>query len=316
MDEAQRKTKILDQQQIADAVRETMKRRDLAQSLVAREAGMSSATLSAYIGGTYRGNVPEIGRKLTAWLETIEETEAAETALSHVENTFVKTRIAAQVHAVLRIAQMGHMVSIVGPSGVGKTAALKHFRDGNLNVWYCAASPALATAYSVLTEIAYAVGMQVIPARPDIVQREIVWRIERTRGVLIVDEAQHLPKDGLEVIRTLHDHAGIGVVLCGHPDLSDKIARLPQVNGRISAPLRIAGAKPADADALFDAWGLECKDSRKILRELAPRNTGLRRIKAIYKLALMMATGEGTTVSYDHIQRAWAEHSGSAQDAS
>jgi DNA transposition AAA+ family ATPase len=289
-----------------------MDQHGLSQSQVARQAGMSAAVLSAYLGGTYRGNCEEVGRKLTAWRDGLAENEVAEGAIGRI-SAFAKTKVAAHILTALKIAKLGKMVSIVGPSGVGKTMALRYFMRSNTNVWYCQFSKDTGSVYSILTEIAVAVGIQEVPARPDIVRREIVARVERTRGVILCDEAQHLPKDGLEAIRSLHDRAGVGIVFCGHPDLADKIARLPQVNGRISAPLRIGGAKPADADALFNSWGLECKESRKFLREFANRPTGLRRIAAAFELATIQALGEDGVVSFDHIESAWAELEGSAQ---
>ena len=312
MDEAQDKPNGLDHQQIVASVKEVMEQHGLSQSQVARQAGMSPAVLSAYLSGSYRGNCEEVGRKLTAWRDGLAENEVAEGAIGRI-SAFAKTKVAGYILTTLKIAKLGKMVSIVGPSGVGKTMALRHFMRSNTNVWYVQFSKDTFSPYSVLVEIALAVGIQEVPGRPDIVRREIVARVERTRGVILCDEAQHLSRDGLETIRSIHDRARVGIAFCGHLDLSDKIARLPQVHGRIAAPLRIAGAKPADADALFNSWGLECKDSRKFLRDLAPRPGGLRRIAAIYELATIYAIGEGTSVSFDHIEHAWAELEGSTQ---
>ena len=204
------------------------------------------------------------------------------------------------------------MVSIVGTSGVGKTMALKHFQQTNPAVWYCQFSKDTSTVYSILTEVATAVGIVEIPGRPNEVRRDIVAQIERRRGLLLCDEAQHLPPAGFEVIRSLHDRAGVGIVFAGHLDLADKIARLPQVNGRISAPLRISGAKGEDADALFNSWQLDDKRARAFLRRFAGRATGLRRIANAYELAALYAMGEDTTVSHDHIARAWSDLEGPA----
>ncbi len=312
MDKQDNRPEGRDHQQIAISVREAMAAHGLSQAEVARQADMSAAVLSQYLGGTYKGDNEEAGRKLAAWRDGLAAGEVA-AGVAERMGVFARTKVAAQIGATLQLAKLGNMVAIAGASGVGKTMALRDFQRGNPAVWYCQFSRDTRSVYSILSEVAVAVGIQEVPARPDVIRREIVGRVERTRGVILCDEAQHLPSDGFEAIRTLHDRAGVGVVFAGHLDLMDKIARLPQVAGRISAPLIIKGAKPSDADALFVAWGLDCRRSRDFLRAFAGRATGLRRIAKAVELALIFASGENAPLSFDHVNRAWTALEGPAQ---
>lgn len=303
-----------DHQQIASMIRETIATRGLSQAEVARQADMSGAVLSEYLSGQYRGNREEVARKLTAWHDGLADGDSLFAVSERIE-AFARTPIAMRIQTVLKLAKFGNMVMIVGASGVGKSEAFRNFQQANTAVWYSQFSKDTRSNYAVLTEIAEAVHISDLARSPDKARRQIVGRVERTRGLLLCDEAQHLTPAGLEIVRTIHDRAGIGIALAGHLDLADNVAKLPQVNGRISAPLRIASASPEDADALFDSWGLECKQSRTFLRGYANRATGLRGIAKAFKLATIYAMADSAAVSFDHITRAWSDMNRPAQAA-
>lgn len=300
----------------AEAVRNAQHNYSLTQADIARQAGVSSATLSQFLGGQYKGDNEEVSRKLSAWLSTNEK-RASMTALFDRARAFTPTLPTSQrITQTLALAQSAGFVSrICGRSGVGKTMTAKHFAETTPSVWYCEFSKDTRTVFATLVEIAEAVGISDIPARQDLIRREIVSRIDRTRGLLICDEAQNLSKDGLDEIRTLHDRAGIGIVFLGDMNLSDKIARLDQLDGRVSAPLTIAHAKTDDVDALLAFWGVDCKRIKTLLRPHAKGRMGLRRIARAFEIASMYAFRESEPITIDHMNKAWNELAGFTEEA-
>lgn len=254
------------------------------------------------IGGTPQQPVNDA--ELAAIAATIEAEKARASA-------FAETPIARRIAATLDFARHQHViVAVAGGSGVGKSTTLAHYARRHPNVWRCEFNSTSRSPCAVLTVIAEALGLHNLPSRPDVLFGEVKRFLARTRGLLICDEAQHLTKDGFETVRGIFDALGegpdpIGVAFAGHLDLMDKIARLSQLAGRLCAPLRIPAATPADADALFDAWGLRGPTTRQYLRGFAGGSMGLRRIANAYKLAVECAFADGVPVEHHHVRRAW-----------
>lgn len=299
-----------DLQQLAEPFREVIATRGLTQAEVARQIDVSASSLSSFLAGRYKGDNEEMVRKLTVWRDGVAAGDGLIAIVARIR-AYTETPTSRSILSTVEFAKtVGAVVSIATTPGVGKSITLKHYADRTPAVWSCTFSKDTRSVYATLEEVATAIGMVEKPARPDQLRREIVRRIERTRGLLICDEAQNLSPDGFETIRTLHDRANVGVLFAGHTDLADRIARLPQLDGRVSAPLRIAKAKPADVDALLIAWGSECKRTRDFLRQYAGQSTGLRRIARAYELSAIYAAGDAAPIDFDHVRRAWSALAG------
>jgi DNA transposition AAA+ family ATPase len=74
-------------------------------------------------------------------------------------------------------------------------------------------------------------------------------------ALLVIDEADRLKEKGLEQVRNIFDHGGIGLVLIGMPGIEKRLARYPQFYSRTGFvhEFRPLGAKEI-RDLLDQRW--------------------------------------------------------------
>lgn len=282
------------------------------QAKLARETGLNAGALSAYLNGNYQGDVASVEAKLSAYFtkQNVKATEFVEAP------AFIETATARQIFKTLEFAQIANcLATIYGASGVGKTKAIQQFTGRNANVWLVTASPSRSSLSEILYEIALELGINDAPRRKGTLSRLIARKIKGTEGLLIVDEADHLPYEALEELRIMQEEAGIGLVLVGndkvytrmkggiHP--SHEYARLWS---RVAKNTSIQKAKKADVQSVAKAWGLESDENAlKVMHSITDTGGGLRILTQTLRLAAMVAKGTGTLITADLIAQARAE---------
>lgn len=288
------------------AYRET---NQVSQNQLAKEVGVNAGALSAFLNGKYQGDNEEMKIKLKAFLD-----RQATKAKAFVEApSFIETATARQIWNTLQFAQLANcFTTVYGASGVGKTKAIQQFAQNQANTWLITASPARSTLSEVLYEIALSLGINDAPKRKGNLIRLIQRKITGTNGLLIIDEADHLPYEALEELRILQEEAGIGLVLVGndkvytrmkggiHP--SHEYARLWS---RVAKNTSIQKVKKADIHAIANAWGLrQDADVLKIMESITEKGGGLRSLTQTLRLAGMVAKGKGEALNAELILEA------------
>ncbi|NBI12163.1 AAA family ATPase [[Haemophilus] felis] len=282
------------------------------QAKLAREAGINSGALSAYLNESYKGNGAEIEAKLTAYFgrQATKEREFVEAP------AFIETETALQIFKTLEFAQIANcMATVYGASGVGKTKAIQQFAGRRANVWLVTASPSRSSLSEILYEIALELGISDPPRRKGMLARLIEKKLANTQGLLIIDEADHLPYEALEELRLLPEKVEIGLVLVGndkvytrmrgglHPN--DEYARLWSRNSKRTS---IQKVKKKDVVAVAKAWGLaEDEDALKVMQAITETGGGLRILTQTLRLAGMVAKGSNRLIDANLITQARAE---------
>ena len=296
-------------------VRAAMQRRGLSQAAAAREIGVSPAALSQWLSGTYGGDSAAIAAKAARWLEAGTARGALLERLPEAP-AWVATSTAARIHAALTQAQIAPEIAVVfGGAGAGKTVAARRYAATRPNVGLVEASPATRALGPCLERVAGAVGARPSSSRPAAVEAALLDRLVGTRGLIVVDEAQHLSLRALDGLRSLHDRGEVGLALLGGEPLYTRLhgrraAETAQLTSRIGRRVRLSQTAAGDAEALLGAWDeieIEAPAKRRAV-EIANRPGGLRALVKSMRLAALYARGEA--VGERHVTAAWRDLGG------
>lgn len=302
---------------VRERVRATMDAdRRLSQAVVSTEAGISRATLSQWLSGTYPGDNAAVEAKLARWVDTTQAArQQAETMPAAPQ--YVETPTAKRILTALRYAQLaGDMTVIYGGAGLGKTRAVKHYGTVAPNVWHATMTRASAGVVTALEVIVQALGLHAATGGANKLYSAICARVARTSGLLVIDEAQHLSEAALDQIRAIHDETEIGIALVGNEQVfarmtgGNRAAYLDRLYSRIGKKLRLTSPVKGDVDLLLDAWGIADAQSRATLTDVSKKPGALRSVTKVLRLASMYAAAEQRPLGAEDVRAAWRELGG------
>lgn len=287
------------------------------QNQIAKESGVSASAISGYLKGTYAGDTESIEEKLKKWITAnTRKKEKYNTLLSIPK--WIELPSSKKVISVLEYAQAAGDIGVIyGCAGVGKTCTINHYADTNPNVWIATMTSAHAGVAPCLEEISLALDMRGTPGRSARLLREVFKRVRDTSGLLIIDEAQHLLPAALEVIRSIHDAGGIGVVLCGNESVYSMFtgggamtATFAQLFSRIGKRLRLTRPLKKDILGVARAFGVVGKKEDQVIWEIGKKPSGLRGVVKTLRMARMFSQGDNRGIDRDSIMYAWQDLTG------
>lgn len=215
----------------------------LSQSKLATMLGVSSTTISQYLSGVYMGDTDTLDKKVREMIER------AKDKANDIKSDFVATATAKNIMDVCAMAHaMNDINLVIGEAGLGKTMALKHYAENTEGVVLIETAPTFSPKV-LLIELCQKIG--VVPSRNN--HDNITAIVEKLKGsdrLIIIDEAELLSYKCLEVIRRIHDMAGIGIVLAGMPrlraNLRGKRGEYKQLYSRVGFACDIKDRLPDD----------------------------------------------------------------------
>lgn len=288
----------------------------LSQARIAKEAGVSSATVSQYLAGSYNGDNEAIEAKLQRWIDTTHAQRAQAEALPSAPD-YISTPTAERVIGGLRYAQIaGDIAVIYGGAGLGKSTAITRYATSAPNVWHVTMTPATASVVTALEEIVDVLNLGGVQGGAAKLHRAIVKRVRGTQGLLVIDESQHLSVAALDQIRGIHDATGIGIALVGNEAAYARItggnraAYLDRLFSRIGKRVRLTKSTSGDINALLTGWNIEHADCRAQLVDIASKPGALRGLTKVLRLASMYAAAAKRKLCCDDVRAAWKELGG------
>lgn len=282
---------------------------------VAEEAGINASRLSQWRGGKYRGDNLGTAKLVERWIETHEARQEAQAELP-TGPAFVLTDTANKIMNAIGYAHhAGDIVLIYGGAGVGKTETIRQYVSEHSGVCLVTFTPAHNTLRSALNSIANCVGVQV-RRETNFTFDAICHAMAKRKGLLIIDEAQHVNANTLDMIRAIHDRTGCGIVYSGNELVytnltgGDRAAYLDRLSSRVGMRLPIKKATANDARQLAEAWDIADAEVHKLLADIASKPGGLRGVTKVLKLAHMFRGEEALAAR--HVRTAFNQLNGVA----
>ena len=200
---------------IQEAVLAFIEKNNLTQATVAKRVNVSKTTLSMYLQGSYAGDVLLLETKLKQFLEREKNRKQSN------DFVFVETSLSQKIQQSCSFAfDTQDIVLIIGASGVGKTAALKKFKEKTKSVIYIECDLSF-TPKNILLEIAQQLKLDLEKTGKNLFAlNDAILKDLKDRDVLLIfDEAELLSYKSLETIRRIHDKSETAIVLAGMPKL-------------------------------------------------------------------------------------------------
>ncbi|MGA7438613.1 MAG: AAA family ATPase [Luteibacter sp.] len=272
--------------------------RRLSQATLAKEVGISATTLNQWLNGKYLGDNEGIEVKLRIWIDADAQRRESSSQMPEAPS-FVATPTAMRVLGALSYAKIASDIAVIyGGAGLGKSSACKQFREQMPNVWIATMAPSTAGVVTALEQICDDLGLTPGGGARRM-SRAIAKRVRDTRGLLIIDEAQHLSVPALDEIRSIHDATEIGVALVGNDGVFARMAggrnaqQLDRLYSRVGKKLRLTASSEQDVTEIIKAWGVEDMKCRAALVAVAREGGHLRRLTKTLRLASMHAAADG-----------------------
>ncbi|EDW0929671.1 AAA family ATPase [Salmonella enterica subsp. enterica serovar Gaminara] len=267
---------------IITQLKDVMDTHGYSQGQVARAIGRSVTAMNQYVQGKYNGDIADMEERIGNFIRRVREKQNA----LRIDERFVSTPTARKGLEVLAYAHQECEICVLyGAAGLGKTMTLKEYARRDDAVIFIEADPGY-TARTLLEELCGRLKQN----KNGNIHTLIDLCVEKLKGtgrLLIIDEAELLPYRALEVIRRLHDKAGIGVVLAGMPrlivNLKGKRGEYAQLYSRVALALDMGNSLDReDFDQIAVDLMPEAED-QKIRNALYDQSKG--NARRLFKLA-------------------------------
>ncbi len=296
---------MIDINRIRETLSDYLSSTKRSQASVSKELGISTGTLSQFLSGDYTGSNESIAEKVSQFLE-LEARRKHRTPPPDFTKKLNNTKLVYSALDYLRVAN--NIATVIGAAGSGKTTALKHYTEENNGVIYVQADATKKSPRTVLVLILKAMGMKPHGSSSDMLD-SLIEELTGTNRLIIIDEAQHLTERSFDTLRALNDHAGVGLVYAGTPDILNRMygrheAEFDQVHSRIGYTCKLSNRYTLkDIENVFFNFNLD-KAVIKQLYNVSSRKGGLRLAINIFKLASDIAVTSGTTLEVRHLEMA------------
>lgn len=247
----------------------------ISASSLARSIGVSSAAISNFRKGDYRGDNEGLAKKIKAYLnnQNAKKNEPIE-VVAFKEDILKSLDYEMSNFAINEAVNEREIALIYGSAGTGKTTILKEYIKANPNAVFIEATPH-TTARSLLYDLCETLKIDAPKGMHDKL-KAVARHFLTCNRVILVDEAEHLPLKALEDLRRIHDFSRTPLVLVGTEillqNLMGRNKELRQLYSRIGAKLIMKGLSKDECknyfcDEIYEWCGGNFRSSAKLYKK-------------------------------------------------
>lgn len=201
---------------------------NMSYTKIAKAMGVGVSTLSEWRKGTYTGDNEAFSKKVSDFLDRhkrkikrINFSVNTETKkrVFHVLNTIKKYVSSNITEGIIESSKIGY---IYGRAGLGKTHALQEWLKtyGGRGVLITAENG--ISSVGLIKKLAKELKLDTSGSSETLKDR-IKDAIKLTETIIIIDEGEHLKANVIDIVRSIADQTGVGVVIAGTEVLKSKI---------------------------------------------------------------------------------------------
>ncbi len=180
------------------------------------------------------------------------------------------------------------MTMVCGVPGCGKSSTLGMLVKSDPDARLMSIAPGEGGAFGVAEILVDKFGLGIRPKGNTIatLRREIGLFLQHAGIWLMVDEAQHLTKEGADWLRILCEESRTDLLLAGDLRLARMIEEMPQLQSRMLRAVNIEEVTEGDVRDLAQAFGAQRKTSFTMLHRAALVKGGLRTVDTALLITL------------------------------
>lgn len=243
--------KNVDLNQVREELEIFLESQGLSQVALGRALGISSASISTFRKGEYKGNNKELGRKIKLYLDDYtSKDKGADTQNVQVYESHDKQMADFVINEAVRDKEIA---IIVGCAGSGKSTIAKDYARIHPNAILIEAT-LHSTARVILDELCerlHISGGRNLHEKVILIAKEL----KRRDVVILIDEAEHLSVRALEDLRRIWDFSSCPLILFGTEillkNLIGKNGELRQLYSRIGGKWHMKGLSEAETNEVF-----------------------------------------------------------------
>ena len=252
-----------------------------------------------------------IARDVEIWLNHNESPE-----IPYKNNDFCMTGNAIKIFGACEYSNAEKDICLVdGSAGGGKSEALREFKRRNVLTILVTLDVLSRSPAVVLPMICRQIQISTRRGTNSHIMYCIIEALMNSNRLLIFDECHFARWELLEMIRRIHDAAGIGIVLCGQERLYQEMKKptgnylWDQISSRIGMRVSIDGVERNDVDMICRKIYPECDDNSLEYLYLIAQGPGKFRVMSkILKQALKVSAMENMPLSVKLLREVSAMH--------